>query len=292
MKALKVVLSVTDIKTINHPPLVSVLWTGGFDSSYRMVQLSKHPVTVQPYYLRDRRVSERNELNAISRISGDILEHPETKFKLLPLITIAVKDISDDREISEAYQRLKETSPMGKQYEWLSRFSKIVNGIELCIEADGPRRLDKGGPIVCIMKHGAFKFIDEGGITSCHVIDKGHSSTDLIKVFGNFRYPIIKITKKEIVEEYGKLGFESTMHKTWFCFKPVNNRPCGGCYPCVAAIEEGMEFRFSDAALERYRYKSKFLYVLFRLKMLEKIISILNYLGMSGTVRKIRGKIR
>ena len=34
-------------------PTVHVLWTGGFDSSFRLVQLSKYQVNVQPYYVKD-----------------------------------------------------------------------------------------------------------------------------------------------------------------------------------------------------------------------------------------------
>ena len=35
------------------------LWTGGYDSSFRMVQLSKSNVMIQPYYLSDKRKCEK-----------------------------------------------------------------------------------------------------------------------------------------------------------------------------------------------------------------------------------------
>ena len=34
---------------------VNVLWTGGFDSTYRIVELSRLNVVVQPYYLLDEK---------------------------------------------------------------------------------------------------------------------------------------------------------------------------------------------------------------------------------------------
>lgn len=39
--------------------VINVLWTGGYDSSFRIVQLSKNKVTIQPYYLSDNRKCEK-----------------------------------------------------------------------------------------------------------------------------------------------------------------------------------------------------------------------------------------
>lgn len=39
--------------------VINVLWTGGYDSSFRMVQLSKSNVMIQPYYLSDKRKCEK-----------------------------------------------------------------------------------------------------------------------------------------------------------------------------------------------------------------------------------------
>lgn len=63
---------------VSQLPLISVLWTGGLDSSYRMVQLSRRHVRVQPYYLSDNRRSEQQELNSIAEVTRDIQEHPDT----------------------------------------------------------------------------------------------------------------------------------------------------------------------------------------------------------------------
>lgn len=91
----------------NNKEIINILWTGGFDSSFRMVQLSKKNVTIQPYYLCDNRVSEQNELSAITEITEDIKKHPETKCTILPLIKYKVEDIAPDNEITESYLRLR-----------------------------------------------------------------------------------------------------------------------------------------------------------------------------------------
>ena len=104
----------------------------------------------------------------------------------------------------------------------------------------------------CISKYGALKLEHEISNDPYYVIDNERSSQDLIRVFGAFRFPVIDKTKLEMIEGFKQLGFEQTMHKTWFCFTPLDGRPCGACNPCRSAIEEGLRFRFTDAALKRY----------------------------------------
>ena len=92
---------------------INILWTGGLDSSYRMIQLSKYLVSIQPFYLCDNRQSEQHELNAIAAITVDIEKHPGTKCTILPLIKSKVSDIPPDSEISEAYERLHKLTLIG-----------------------------------------------------------------------------------------------------------------------------------------------------------------------------------
>ena len=229
-------------------PLVNILWTGGFNSSYRVVQLSKSKVTIQPYYVSDNRRSERNELKAIADVTADIESHPDTKCTILPLIVIHVDNIEPDKTITEAYKRLFETSLIGTQYDWLSRLAKTIQGLEICIEKSENSKAHN-----CINKNGYVKKINEGIITYC-VIDTQNSSADLIKVFGVFHFPLplFDKTKLEILEEYKILGFKETINKTWFCHQPINNEPCGMCNPCKSVIEEGLSFRLTPRGLKRY----------------------------------------
>ncbi len=48
---------------------IKVLWTGGFDSTFVVCQLSLLPVEIQPIYISMGRNSEANELKAIQTIS-------------------------------------------------------------------------------------------------------------------------------------------------------------------------------------------------------------------------------
>ena len=49
--------------------VIKVLWTGGFDSTYRIVELSMRDVTIQPVYVKySRRKSMECELKAMDDI--------------------------------------------------------------------------------------------------------------------------------------------------------------------------------------------------------------------------------
>ncbi len=233
---------------------VNILWTGGFDSTYRILQLSKMEVDVQPYYLCDKRKSEKNELKAISAITRDILNHPETKCLLHPLIKINVSEIEPDLSLTEAYKRLNATTRLGSQYDWLARFAKSVPGLELSIEKSTTCKV-----YICISKYGKLLKIKNKKTTG-YVIDRENSSADLITVFGNFRLPspLHDTVKLEMVENYKEMGFEHSMGKTWFCHTPYKNEPCGVCNPCKSVLEEGLAFRMPPAGINRYKFFLKY----------------------------------
>jgi 7-cyano-7-deazaguanine synthase len=231
-------------------PHVKVLWTGGFDSTYRMIQLSKKEVTIQPFYLSDKfRRSEHYELEAIKSITDDIEKHPETKCTILPLIKFSVSDLKEDGDIVEAFQRLRKISYIGPQYIWLSEFAKTNKGLELSIEKDVHDI--RYGATYCLLHNGNIKQVREGDI-DYWILDKEKSSKDLNKIFGEFHFPVINITKIGMVEEYKRLGFTETMNKTWFCHTPVKNEPCGVCNPCKQTIEDGLSFRIPTSGMKRY----------------------------------------
>lgn len=54
-------------------------------------------------------------------------------------------------------------------------------------------------------------------------------------------------------DEYEKMKLSDIIDDTWFCFNPINGKPCGYCNPCKYTIEEGMSYRFSKEALKRYK---------------------------------------
>ena len=236
--------------------LVKILWTGGLDSTCRMLQLSKLNVRVQPYYLMDNkfRRSTANELNAISIITKDIESHHETRCILLPLIKIQVADIEKNQDITLAYNRLRKEVPLGHQYDWLARFAKSNPGLEMSFEKDESAQLYH-----YLKKYEVMRRVDEDEI-NYYIIDNTKCDKDISTIFGSFHFPhpLLLTTKKEMITEYKDLGFEDTINKTWFCHTPFKNRPCGVCSPCKIAIKEGLTFRFPASSLRRFQREIRF----------------------------------
>lgn len=118
---------------------VNVLWTGGWDSTFRILQLSTKEIIIQPYYLKDNRKSEKKELDTIYSLTKEIRSLASTRCILNELITMSVSDVDKDKDISQAYkevcQMLKKFNKghLGTQYEWLARFSKNMSHLELSI---------------------------------------------------------------------------------------------------------------------------------------------------------------
>ncbi len=80
---------------------VNVFWTGGLDSSFRMMQLSRMDVEIQPIYLSDADSGKtRHERNAMAQITDDLKTNPQTKATILPLIVVKGRlPIDDDQGI-------------------------------------------------------------------------------------------------------------------------------------------------------------------------------------------------
>ena len=263
-----------------NPSLVNVAITGGLDSSFTMVYLSKIDVNIQPYYIRDNRDSEENELNAIAEITADILKHPGTKCKILPLKVFKSWEIEPDAEITAAYERLRDTTNIGSQYDWLARFAKSVDGLMINIEKSENSKL-----VNCIKQYGRLKRVKEGDISYC-VLNEEKSSNDLVLLLKSLHLPLplLETTKLEAYAYYKKLGFEGSADKTWFCFTPIDGKPCGTCNPCKSAIGDGMTFRFTKEALKRYKENKKQIRKLWVKTVVKEVLVKLGLLKMAKNI--------
>ncbi len=223
---------------------IEVLWTGGFDSSFRVCQLSRMDVIITPYYLCNNRPSEPNELNAINTIRTKLMNDPRTKATINPLVYVPVESRKTNEAVSDAYLKLRKVDYLGTQYDFLGVFALDHEGIEISIQ-------DGGNAKAFIQKHGTIKKVEDeyGGY---YILDKENSEPECYDLFGHYHFPVIGYTKKQMKEMFIKMGLEDIIDDTWFCFVPINGKPCGICNPCRYAIEQGMIERFSDAAIRRY----------------------------------------
>lgn len=219
------------MNNINH-----VLWTGGWDSTFRLLQLvviKKN--TVQPYYIVDPyRWSLIQELKAMSMIKKLLRQrYPETSNLLLPIILFDKTDIREDRQISESYLKLR--NKLGGQYEWLAMWAKQagIKDMELVIEQGN-------SPTGCLSVVRSFLKKAENG----HVVGDEYAGTPEHDLFRYFLFAITDISKLDMLRIARENGFADILELSWFCHRPkVSSLPCGTCNPCKVTKHKGLGYR-------------------------------------------------
>lgn len=174
-------------------------------------------------------------------------QYAQTRQSLLPTIYIELIDIPPNREITGAYERIKNKNYVGIQYDWLARFCNEMNKkrIEIGIERDS---FAEKVLIPVIVRS------DSQDLNSINYeVSEAFSESDEYKLFHFFQFPIIKLSKLDEQNLAKNAGFENLLYLTWFCHTPRPNlRPCGICTPCREAIKTGLGWRVP--LLNRIRY--------------------------------------
>lgn len=228
---------------------INILWTGGLDSTYRVLELSRTEVTIQPYYLAEVNPSSQYEINAILQITKEILKRPETKCVLLPLVVVQISQIKPNSEITAAWEKLHGLYHLGSQYDWIARFAEQYNlTLELGIEKD----YTESTILRCLLNTGGYSILD----TEEAVVSE-NGTEDSRLVFKNMRFPLplFNMTKEDEIHQFHKWGADDIMNQTWFCYRPVNGKPCGLCDPCKTYIEVGLGNRIPKNRLKLYYFR-------------------------------------
>lgn len=232
---------------------VAVLWTGGWDSTYRVVELSRQDVNIQPVYILDKnRKSHLREIEAIRRIMNLLQAKEETKACFLPIDIVKVEDIPANEAITQAWTRLHEEFHYGIQHEWTARLAAWKYPmINMCIE-----KVTKGYMPTreAIETYGAVQWISGQG----YVIDRDRSSEVLKLVLGEICLPIFETTEVEMLQRVKQWGYMDVMENIWFCHHPIQGKPCGLCSPCHTKLDSGMAFLLPEAA-QRRRIKQQWM---------------------------------
>ena len=214
--------------------IINILWTGGLDSTFRVLELSREEVTIQPYYLASVNPSTRYEINAILRITERIMARPGTKCTLLPLVVVHISQIKTNEEITAAWEKLHESSRLGSQYDWIARFADQFNlTLELGIEKDFKESTIQR----CLSQNGGYSILESG-----EAVISENGTEEAKRVFKNMRFPLplFNMTKEDEIAQYKKWGASNILNRTWFCYRPVDGKPCGLCDPCQTYIEVGL----------------------------------------------------
>ncbi|WP_418500053.1 hypothetical protein, partial [Flagellimonas sp.] len=172
---------------------------------------------------------------------------PESFVRELEMIDQS--DIIEYPEFSHAYKNLFSRGWLGSQYLYIASYckQKKIIGMELSIERARHISRVRFTTIPCLEN----TEIDNRGN---RVISNG-SDEDLLCLYGQFSFPILSLTKLDMLEESKKFGFTELLNMTWFCHQPIFGKPCGSCNPCMSTLEEGLAYRFSMLSLVNYRLK-------------------------------------
>ena len=220
-----------------------LLWTGGWDSTFRLLQLLLvERRCVQPYYVIEgaRRASaEQSAMRSIRELLRT--SHPEASARLQETIEIPLDQIAADAHIFSHYENALYFGFIGGQYEWLARMcaQRGITDMELAIHCDDKAR----------------KLLEELIDGSRRRLDPRCAGDARYELFHRFSFPLFDMTKQQMRSAARKEGFEEFMTLTWFCHRPRAGQPCGVCNPCIYTIEEGLADRVPLAGRIRYRVR-------------------------------------
>lgn len=206
---------------------INILWTSGWDSTFRMIQLARNEAHVQPHYIIDpERKSALVEIKRIQAIKKE-LSAKYVNCMINDVNFIEISTIAYRQDIVEAYQRILNKAFLGNQIVFLSALSKTINNLEFCVHKD-----DNSEYFIRMLQNDANHEVD---------------LSDEKLLFGDFKFPILDYTKLDMEKECVETGDIGTLNKSWFCHWPVNGaiteEPCGICNPCKYVIEEGLAKR-------------------------------------------------
>lgn len=202
-----------------------VLWTGGFDSTFRICYLLLvEQNDVQPMYVIDvTRDSTSLELETMSKIRDALRERASAT--LLPTRIFNRDDYVIPPELKAMHERIREQASFGIQYLWLAAVA----------EAEGWRDVEMGNH-----RHPAGtpewqKVVFEDPPRSSKLSERPEA-----QLFKYFSAPILHLSKPEMMELATKYGFVDILMMRWFCHHPIGKRACGHCGPCRIARRDGV----------------------------------------------------
>lgn len=203
-----------------------VLWTGGWDSTFRVADLLlTHGAVVQPLYvLNPDRRSAIDEVRTMRRMRARLAVRLANPDALLPLRIFAKDDYPVPKRVATRYATLRRRTRTGSQYLWLAAVAEYHrwSGVELSVTREDP----PGG-----LHRAVFAHPGTGEATL--------RADDHARLFAYWDFPLLGLRKAELGGLAKDRGFADILLLRQFCFDPVLGRACGRCHPCRTARSEG-----------------------------------------------------
>jgi hypothetical protein len=236
---------------INNPDICYVLWTGGYDSSFRVLQaLIDENKIVQPVYISDfidnkpgkntHRKNKSQEYKAMNTITQLFKEkYPDKKDNLLDIIDI--KKIHLDTTTNYHMKKLKKNKSVRRttcQYGAISQLSKDINKtrhgsniiyLELGVVKE-EHNVNKSKNV------GIYNTI-KNNIDPKNYKISNQLNHDSVNLFKYLRFPLIDLTKKDMLNIATNNGYNHILKHSWSCWYPKSNgSPCKRCIMCRERI--------------------------------------------------------
>ena len=226
--------------------MTELLWTGGWDSTFRLCQLAREAdAVVQPYYLKMPRPGWEEEIKTIPLLWEMLQKHPKRRATILPVNYVERDDLPIPPDIEDAWQQFRMPPyELGGQYRRIAVFARSHPGVELGQE----RYYKKLGHLrKLLLEKGHMKLTkDQVGYFTEKDCDPY-----VWLLFGNLRLPICELHEPQMAKLIHRWGFEDVMDHVWFCYTPVDGQPCGLCLPCLTKHKNGMYRLLNGPAIQR-----------------------------------------
>lgn len=226
---------------------VHVFWTGGLDSSFRVLWLvNECKVDVQPHYVIDeRRRSSDQEIAAMNNMRTRLKQIDfDAAARLRPTRLTKRLDIPVNKARRDAYETYRARQNMSRQYKYLSDYvdcAKVAQ-IEVGIEFRVSKRMS-----TIIALEDEFEVTARGGQLRKTCVAPEFA------VFRGFIFPLIKTSKLQMIALSRATKWGELLDLTVSCQKPrENGNPCGRCVPCTVAGNEGLLHRLPLRARARW----------------------------------------
>lgn len=214
---------------------INLLWTGGWDSTFRLLDLTlchRHPV--RPWYVIDRdRASTPIEIETMQAIRRAVAERDGAAADLIRPTRFAELDtVRPDAELEALFAETR----LGSQYGWLPRFAAQygLDGLELGSVAV------EGGRMYGLLRNNVERHESSAGGTYRVVVDPADPTAAL---FRRFSFPILMCSKEDLRRQAEACGFLDLMRLTWTCHTPRRGKPCGTCTPCMVMMKTNQAWR-------------------------------------------------
>lgn len=222
----------------NAAPLddpVHVFWTGGWDSTFRVLDLAlRQGRMVQPHYVRRAaRESHPHEMAAMRAIHASVTHRfgEAVAGRIAPPRVVDFDSLTITPELRRWHTNLRKLYDLAPQYKFLHAHatSAGIDGIEVVV-----MKSDKLADF--LRPH-----LQDGESGRLLVAQPKPPALALMRPF---RFPALDIAKLEVISRAEAAGFLPEMMLTHFCFHPtLIGTPCGRCFPCVQTVAQGMGWR-------------------------------------------------